>query len=79
MFDYGAIHSRIEKKFRKLKAELLLEYSRRKLKINEEWKYNRRAHLMKLYNEKSKEMRKKSNEFGIICIIKYFGNYIIKY
>ena len=79
VFNCGAICSRIEEIFRKLKVKLIVKYSGRKPKINEEYKYNRGAYLIKIYDKKLKETWKKSHEFGLMCNIKYFQNYTIKY
>ena len=79
IFDYRVINSRIGEIFKELKVEVIVEYSESKPIVNEEYRHNRGAHLMKICDKQSKEIWKKSYEFWLIHNIKSLENYAIKY
>jgi len=56
IFNCRVICSRIKEILEQIKVHIVFEYLGRKSNVNEEFRYDRGAHLMKICNEKSKEI-----------------------
>ena len=75
--DYRVIISQIDKIFKLIKIDIIIEYSEAKVWNNEDFKYNRGGFLMKEYNMKSKEIRLAMNPNEIINMVPYIRNYAL--